>query len=184
MKSNRDLSTQLKTLRAEVQLKKSQNYLPSPVVDIETTELSVPLPVIIREKDREIDALKLELADIEVRLAEQASSALLRTRQVEDALLQSKLENIRLAEDVESYQMLLHDRTIKGEYSIPGLEEFPGSEDIMSTRSVSPPHSDQILKKTSLAAELEEADPDADSLRIRGNLFLGYDVELDYRSST
>ena len=110
----------------------------------------------------------IELADLEVRLAEQSSSALSRAREIEDALLQAKLENIRLAEDVESYQILLQDRTLKGEYSITGLEGVPERYEIDSNRSSSPLHEGQI--STSLAAELEEAETFVDVSKFKGRL--------------
>ena len=184
LKSNSELSAQLKSLRNGIQLERSLHNISTPIAEAETSkELSVPFTAALREKDREIDALRVELADIEVRLAEQTNSALLRTKQVEDALFQSKLENIRLAEDVESYQMLLRDRTLKGEYPLPGLEEYPERDEATSTRSISPQYSDRLFKKPSLASELEEADPSEDSARIKGNLFFRDDVEFSHRSS-
>lgn len=122
----------------------------------------------MREKDRQIDSLRLELADLEVRLAEGANAALSRTRQIEDALLQAKLENIRLAENVESYQILLQDRTLKGEYSIMSMEGVPDRDETGSSRSTSPFYDDHKMKGTSLATELEEAEPSSDASKIKG----------------
>jgi hypothetical protein len=122
---------------------------------------SLSSPAIIKEKEQQIDALRLELADMEVRLAEQANSAVSRSRQVEDTLLQVKLENIRLAENVESYQMLLQDRTLKGEYPIMSLEGVREDDETEISRENSPSDATGIPELASLAMELEEAEEPA-----------------------
>jgi chromosome segregation ATPase len=169
VKSNSELYAQLKALRNNLQLGKSRDTSrPSNDKD-ETDSAECPsLTAAIREKDRLIDSLRLELADLEVRLAEQSSTALLGTRQVEDALLQVKLENIRLAENVESYQMLLQDRILKGEYPIMSLEGVPERDEVNSVRSNSPSHEDEKSKSASLATELEEAEISATTSKIKG----------------
>ena len=126
---------------------------------------------IVREKDRQLELLQLELADLEVRLAEQQNAALSRSRQIEDALLQAKLENIRLTENVESYQMLLQDRTLKGEYSIMNLEGLSERDETDSIHSDPPSDGDRTyMGTTSLAAELEEAETVSDTSRIKGRI--------------
>ena len=128
------------------------------------------LTATVREKDRQIDSLRLELADMEVRLAEESNSALARARQVEEALIQVKLENIRLAEDVESYQILLQDRTLKGEYSIAALESAPDADERLSSRSTSPMQDDNRSAGASLALELEQAESGIENSKIKGIL--------------
>lgn len=170
VRSNSELSAQLRALRNSMQSERSRDTSPSPKPK-ETADVdeSSSFPAAVREKDRQIDSLRLELADLEVRLAEQANSALSRSRQIEDALLQAKLENIRLAENVESYQILLQDRTLKGEYSIMSLEGVPERDEAGSSRSTSPLFDDHKSKRTSLATELEDAEPTAGASRIKGN---------------
>ena len=127
VRSNSELSAQLKNTPKYlavrtvdgIRLRQPETRIPP------TLSESSSYATTIREKDRQIDSLQLELADLEVRLAEQANAALSRSRQIEDDLIQVKLENIRLAENVESYQILLQDRTLKGEYSIMSVEGLP-----------------------------------------------------------
>ena len=173
VRTNSELSTQLKALRTSIQAEKSRDTPPSPK-ETERNVVSESLPsAAIRERDRQIDSLRLELADLEVRLAEQSNSALLRTRRIEDDLIQAKLENIRLAENVESYQILLQDRTLKGEYSIMNLEGVPDRDEANSCRSQSPFSDEFKVRGTTLATELEEAETIADSSKIKGTLNLG-----------
>jgi hypothetical protein len=166
----------MKILRSSSQSERSRDTSPSPEGRRTDEELDSGLKssytATIKENERQIDALRLELADMEVRLAEQANSANSRSRQVEEALLQAKLENIRLAENVESYQMLLQDRTLKGEYSIMGLEGVHEDEETYPSREHSPIDGDDMPKSTSLAAELEEAEDQPGSSKIKRNIFL------------
>jgi hypothetical protein len=102
-------------------------------------------------------------------LTEESNSALLRARKAEEALLQVKVENIRLAENVESYQLLLQDRTLKGEYSIADLEYgIPDTNETGSVRSISPFHDSLRSRPSSLAAELEAAEAVGDDSTIKG----------------
>lgn len=173
IRSNSELSAQIKALRNNLQSDRSRDASISSN-DKERTDASEcpSFAAAIREKDRLIDSLRLELADLEVRLAEQSSAALSRTRQVEDTLLQVKLENIRLAENVESYQMLLQDRVLKGECPIMTLEGPSERDDANSIRSNSPEHDDEKPKNASLATELEEAEASAATKKVKGMFIL------------
>jgi hypothetical protein len=168
VRSNTELSAQLKTLRNNLHSERSRETSPSLSKDEGDTPGADVSTAILREKERQIDSLRLELADVEVRLAEESNSALARTKQIEDALIQAKLENIRLAEDVESYQILLQDRTLRGEYSIMNLEGVPETDEALSSRSTSPMHDDLRPTGASLAAELEEAETGRESSRVKG----------------
>lgn len=173
-RSNSELSAQLKALRNNLQSERSRDTSPSPRErDPSDVSESYSYAAAIRDKDRQIHSLQLELADLEVRLAEQANSALSRSRQIEDDLLQVKLENIRLAENVESYQILLQDRTLKGEYSIMSVEGMPEKDETNSSRSTSPFYDEHKSKGTTLATELEEAEISGQSIKIKGTLILG-----------
>lgn len=170
MRSNSELSAQLKTLRTSLQIERSRDPSPSPNPkdERENDPESDSLASALRQKDRQIDSLRLELAELEIRLAEESNSALSRSRQIEEALIQAKLENIRLAEDVDSYQILLQDRTLKGEYSIMNLEGVPETDEALSSRSASPLHDDHKPGGASLAKELAEAEAGTEASRNRG----------------
>lgn len=174
VRSNSELSAQLKALRNSMQSERSRDTSPSPKErDPSDVSESYSYAAAIRDKDRQIHSLQLELADLEVRLAEEANSALSRSRQIEDDLLQVKLENIRLAENVESYQILLQDRTLKGEYSIMSVEGMPEKDETNSSRSTSPFYDEHKSKGTTLATELEEAEISGQSTKIKGTPILG-----------
>jgi len=169
MGSNIELSAQVRSLRKSLQSEKSREASQSPQkrpsresFDNET------LTVSFREKERQIESLKLELADMEVRFAEQGSAAASKARDIEDAFLQVKLENIRLLENIESYQMLLQDKTLRGEYSITNLEGLPEKEEISSNRSASPIFDDGRPKITSLAAEIQAAEAPTEGINMKG----------------
>ena len=172
VQSNIELSAQLKSVLTSIQIERSRNTLPSHNLKEQEGEKDSPksdsLASALRERDRQIDSLRLELADVEIRLAEESNSVLAQARQVEEALIQAKLENIRLAEDVESYQILLQDRTLKGEYSIANLEGVPETDEGLSSRSTSPMNDDRKPGGSSLAKELEEAETGRDASKIKG----------------
>jgi hypothetical protein len=166
VRSNGELSAQMKILRSQSEKPRETSLFPEDMHTVEPHRyLASPSAAIIKDKERQIDALQLELADLEVRLAEQANSAVSRNRQIEEALLQAKLENIRLAENVESYQMLLQDRTLKGEYPIMSLEGVREDDETEISRENSPTISDDTSKVTSLAAELEEAEAELPKIK-------------------
>jgi hypothetical protein len=166
VRSNSELSAQLKSLRSSVQLDRSRDTSQQ---SLEDTPEQPPLSTatMIREKDRQIDTLRLELASMEVRLAEQTNAALTRSRQIEEALLQAKLDNIRLSENVESYQMLLQEKTLKGEYPTLGFESSHDLDEFESSR-VNTPTSDRAESATSLATEIEQAENGPDS-KVKGS---------------
>ena len=169
MRSNIELSTQVRSLRKTLHTEKSREASQSPEqrpsresFDDETVTVS------LREKERQIESLKLELADMEVRLGEQGSAAASKAMDIEDAFLQVKLENIRLLENIESYQMLLQDKTLRGEYSITSLEGVPEKDEASSSRSASPYFDDATPKITSLAAEIQAAEAPTESVNTKG----------------
>src|SRR5271167_3482123 len=118
---NLELSTQLKTIRQSIHLERSQDSssrTQDDMVNPENEHGSKSSAQLLKEKELHIETLQLELAELEIRLAQQENQTVSRTREVEGALLQAKLENIRLTENAESYQMLLQERTMKGEYPL------------------------------------------------------------------
>jgi hypothetical protein len=150
---------------------KTRETSPSIETEVETEPSPSPSTSrIVKEKERQIEGLRLELADLEVRLAEQTNLATAKSRQVEEALLQAKLENIRLTENVESYQMLLQERTLKGEY--PMLRVDGQGDESDSSRPVTPSYSEHGSNATSLATELEEAETQGNALKTKGTVFI------------
>ncbi|KAL3480703.1 hypothetical protein BJX99DRAFT_6658 [Aspergillus californicus] len=114
---------------------------------------------LLLQKDKLIESLRLELAESQIKLVEMENKGGGRQRELEKDLLEARMANARLMEDNESYQLLLSERTLNGDFT---------KGDFM--RDVHPDTSDS--KETSgglgsLADELESADarPEADDSR-------------------
>jgi hypothetical protein len=70
----------------------------------------------LQQKDRIIENLRLELADAQIRLAEVEHMGDGRLQDLEKQLLETRVTNARLLEDNESYQLLLSEKTLKGDF--------------------------------------------------------------------
>ena len=68
------------------------------------------------QKDRTIESLRLDLADAQIRLAEMEHMDDGRLQELEKHLLEARMTNARLLEDNESYQLLLSEKTLKGDF--------------------------------------------------------------------
>ena len=96
----------------------------SPQVDSSTFE--PPLPTLqeasqldtqqLHQKERMIESLRLDLADAQIRLAEMEHMGDGRLQELEKHLLETRVTNARLLEDNESYQLLLSEKTLKGDF--------------------------------------------------------------------
>ncbi|KIV80995.1 hypothetical protein PV11_08449 [Exophiala sideris] len=71
---------------------------------------------ILEEKDGAIEALRFDLAEAQLRLAEQEHMGDGRLQAMEKAIMEIKMQNARLVEENESFQMLLTERTLKGDF--------------------------------------------------------------------
>jgi len=70
----------------------------------------------LQDKDATIDALKLELADVHIKVAEQEHMGDGRLQILEKQLSDIKMQNARLVEENDSFQMLLSEKTLKGDF--------------------------------------------------------------------
>ncbi|KAK5196080.1 hypothetical protein LTR99_008111 [Exophiala xenobiotica] len=70
----------------------------------------------LQEKDSTIEALKFDLAEAQLRLAEQEHMGDGRLQSLEKAVMEIKMQNARLVEENESFQMLLSEKTLKGDF--------------------------------------------------------------------
>jgi hypothetical protein len=112
---------------------------------------------LLLQKDRLIESLRLELAEAQIKLVESENMGGGRLQEVERLLLEARMTNARILEDNESYQLLLSQRTLAGEFS---HGDFMGSDadtlNALEGRSMG----------ASLADELSEAaDGESDSYR-------------------
>ncbi len=114
---------------------------------------------LLLQKDKLIESLRLELAESQIKLVEMENKGGGRQRELEKELLEARMANARLMEDNESYQLLLSERTLNGDFA---------KGDFM--REVHPDSSDNKEAGGglgSLADELESADarPEPDDNR-------------------
>lgn len=69
------------------------------------------------QKDKLIESLRLELAEAQIKLVEAQNSGGDRIQEVEKQLMEARMANARLMEDNESYQLLLQEKTLNGDFS-------------------------------------------------------------------
>lgn len=70
----------------------------------------------ILQKDKLIESLRLELAEAQIKLIESENQGGGRLQEVERLLMEARMANARLMEDNESYQLLLQEKTLKGDF--------------------------------------------------------------------
>lgn len=72
---------------------------------------------LLLQKDKLIESLRLELAESQIKLVEMENKGGGRQRELEKELLEARMSNARLMEDNESYQLLLSEKTLNGDFS-------------------------------------------------------------------
>ncbi|KAF3058046.1 putative m serotype protein [Daldinia childiae] len=71
---------------------------------------------LLLQKDKLIESLRLELAEAQIKLVESENQGGGRVHEVERLLMEARMANARLMEDNESYQLLLQEKTLHGEF--------------------------------------------------------------------
>ena len=97
----------------------------------------------VMQKDQVIKSLRLELAEAQIKIMELDTDGGGRVHELEKRLLETRIANARLMEDNESFQLLLSEKTLNGDFSkteamqqssgVGSLAEELGSEDTEST---------------------------------------------------
>lgn len=72
---------------------------------------------LLLQKDKLIESLRLELAESQIKLVEMENRGGGRQQELERELLEARMANARLMEDNESYQLLLSEKTLNGDFS-------------------------------------------------------------------
>ncbi|KAJ5896950.1 uncharacterized protein N7473_006349 [Penicillium subrubescens] len=72
---------------------------------------------LLLQKDKLIESLRLELAEHQIKLVEMENAGGGRQRELEKELLEARMANARLMEDNESYQLLLSEKTLTGDFT-------------------------------------------------------------------
>jgi hypothetical protein len=81
---------------------------------------------LLLQKDKLIESLRLELAEAQIKLVESENQGGGRLREVERLLMEARMANARLMEDNESYQLLLQERTLKGDFATSDFSYMGG----------------------------------------------------------
>ncbi|APA11948.1 hypothetical protein sscle_08g067180 [Sclerotinia sclerotiorum 1980 UF-70] len=82
---------------------------------------------LLLQKDRLIESLRLELAEAQIKLVESENMGGGRMQEVEKLLLEARMTNARLMEDNESFQLLLQEKTLNGDFSKEHFEYMGAS---------------------------------------------------------
>ena len=95
------------------------------------------------QKDQVIKSLRLELAEAQIKIMELDTDGGGRVHELEKQILETRIANARLMEDNESFQLLLSEKTLNGDFGKTGamqqstglgsLAEELGSEELEST---------------------------------------------------
>ncbi|OLN85962.1 hypothetical protein CCHL11_05371 [Colletotrichum chlorophyti] len=72
---------------------------------------------LLLQKDKLIESLRLELAEAQIKLVESENQGGGRLQEVERLLMEARMANARLMEDNESYQLLLQEKTLNGDFA-------------------------------------------------------------------
>ncbi len=100
----------------------------------------------VYHKDKLIESLRLELAGSQIKIMELENMGGSRLQELEKTMLETRITNARLMEENESFQLLLSEKTLNGDFS--------KTEVMQSTAALS-----------SLAEELESAEGESDNYR-------------------
>lgn len=114
---------------------------------------------LLLQKDKLIESLRLELAEVQNKLAESQNEGGGRLQEVERQLMEARVANARLMEDNESYQLLLQEKTLKGDFPINDLSYSGGASANQDALAAL----EGRKNGTSLADELSVAGEDEDA---------------------
>ncbi|TVY52187.1 hypothetical protein LSUE1_G010246, partial [Lachnellula suecica] len=102
---------------------------------------------LVLQKDRLIESLRLELAEAQIKLVESENMGGGRMQEVERLLLEARMTNARLMEDNESYQLLLSEKTLAGDFSKSEFMGAASNQDALSAlegRTAAPSLADEL----------------------------------------
>ncbi|KAM0287175.1 hypothetical protein ACHAQH_000489 [Verticillium albo-atrum] len=125
---------------------------------------------LLLQKDKLIESLRLELAEAQIKLVESENSGGGRLHEVEKLLMEARMANARLMEDNESYQLLLQEKTLNGDFNKNDFSYMGSSSANQDALNAL----EGRTAGTSLADELSDAagtDNDSETLRrVEGEL--------------
>ncbi|KAH7118994.1 hypothetical protein B0J11DRAFT_560679 [Dendryphion nanum] len=105
---------------------------------------------LIHQKDKIIEGLRLELAELQIKLVQMENAGGGRMAELEKQLLETRMTNARLMEDNESFQLLLSEKTLNGDLTRGDFLRTTATPEERAPSRAGP--------STSLADELESAE--------------------------
>ena len=106
------------------------------------------------QKDMVIESLRLELAEAQIRMAELENMGGGKMHDLEKTLLETRVTNARLMEDNESFQLLLGEKTLNGDFAKNEFMHSSAETEAEGTSGLG-----------SLAEELESAEGESENYR-------------------
>ena len=121
---------------------------------------------LLLQKDKMIESLRLELAEAQIKLVETENQGGGRLQEVERLLMEARMANARLMEDNESYQLLLQERTMKGDFGTSDFSYMGASSNqdalaALEGRSTGAPSLADELSEAAVNDVPQESDNDA-----------------------
>ncbi|OAR00425.1 hypothetical protein LLEC1_02151 [Akanthomyces lecanii] len=110
---------------------------------------------LILQKDKLIESLRLELAEAQIKLVESENQGGGRLQEVERLLMEARMANARLMEDNESYQLLLKDKTLKGDFGQSDFSYMSSNQDALAALEGKVPTTSSLADELSDATEAE-----------------------------
>ncbi|KAK8206891.1 hypothetical protein M8818_004726 [Zalaria obscura] len=110
---------------------------------------------LVMQKDKIIEGLRLELAESQIKLVEMENMGGGRMQELEKALMEARMANARLMEDNESFQLLLSEKTLNGDFAQSEFLRAPSPNSRPTSRERTP-------GGTTLADELSSDDNEED----------------------
>lgn len=110
---------------------------------------------LILQKDKLIEALRIELAEAQIKLVESENKGGGRLQEVERLLMEARMANARLMEDNESYQLLLKDKTLKGDFGQSDFSYMGSNQDALAALEGKVPAASSLADELSDATEAE-----------------------------
>lgn len=122
---------------------------------------------LILQKDKVIESLRLELAESQIKMLEleNMGDATRRVQELERTLLETRMTNARLMEDIDSYQLLLSEKTLNGDLSRNDIFRSGSPMDVHRTPPRAAPSTSLADELSSAADEGEEAPEQPDQTR-------------------
>ncbi|KAF2670719.1 hypothetical protein BT63DRAFT_453088 [Microthyrium microscopicum] len=114
---------------------------------------------LVMQKDKIIEELRLELAELQIKLMELENKGGGRAQDLERALMEARVTNARLMEENESFQTLLMEKTLNGDFTQKAGDAANGRLGSHSALGAS------LADELSAVAEDDETSTDGDHTR-------------------